>query len=34
VQLTLSGMAVLLLAFLGSKFVLEVLLHRGSTPAA
>jgi ABC-type uncharacterized transport system permease subunit len=29
VQLTLSGMAVLLLAFLGSKFVLEVLLQRG-----
>ncbi len=28
VNLTLTGMAVLLLAFFGSKFVLEVLLHR------
>lgn len=28
VQLTLAGMAILLLAFFGSKFVLEVILHR------
>jgi ABC-type uncharacterized transport system permease subunit len=28
VNLTLSGMAILLLAFFGSKFVLEVILHR------
>ncbi|MEI7037136.1 cytochrome c biogenesis protein CcsA [Fulvimonas yonginensis] len=29
VNLTLTGMAVLVLAFFGSKFVLEVILHRG-----
>jgi len=29
VNLTLIGMAVLLLAFFGSKFVLELILHRG-----
>jgi ABC-type uncharacterized transport system permease subunit len=29
VNLTLIGMAVLLLAFFGSKFVLEMVLHRG-----
>jgi ABC-type uncharacterized transport system permease subunit len=28
VRLTLAGMVILLLAFFGSKFVLEVLLHR------
>jgi ABC-type uncharacterized transport system permease subunit len=28
VRLTLAGMAILLLAFFGSKFVLEVILHR------
>ena len=28
VNLTLTGMAILLLAFFGSKFVLEVILHR------
>ena len=28
VQLTLVGMVVLLLAFFGSKFVLEIVLHR------
>jgi ABC-type uncharacterized transport system permease subunit len=28
VRLTLIGMAVLLLAFFGSKFVLEMILHR------
>lgn len=28
VQLTLAGMAILLLAFFGSKFVLELILHR------
>ena len=28
VNMTLSGMAILLLAFFGSKFVLEVILHR------
>jgi ABC-type uncharacterized transport system permease subunit len=30
VQLTLAGMAILLLAFFGSKFVLEVILHRAA----
>jgi ABC-type uncharacterized transport system permease subunit len=30
VNLTLIGMGVLLLAFFGSKFVLEVILHRGA----
>ena len=30
VNMTLSGMAILLLAFFGSKFVLEVILHRGA----
>jgi ABC-type uncharacterized transport system permease subunit len=30
VRLTLAGMVVLLLAFFGSKFVLEVILHRGA----
>ena len=29
VQLTLAGMAVLVLAFFGTKFVLELILHRG-----
>jgi ABC-type uncharacterized transport system permease subunit len=28
VNLTLTGMAILLLAFFGSKFVLELILHR------
>jgi len=28
VNLTLAGMAILLLAFFGSKFVLEMILHR------
>jgi ABC-type uncharacterized transport system permease subunit len=30
VRLTLAGMTILLLAFLGSKFVLEVILHRSA----
>ena len=30
VNMTLSGMAILLLAFFGSKFVLEVILHRSA----